>query len=83
MSNMKKYNVAIVGATGAVGQKILQYLEEKPFEIDELRLLSSKRSAGNIVSFAGKDVTVQEATADSFENIDIAFSQQAVRFLKN
>ncbi len=73
MSNMKKYNVAIVGATGAVGQKILQYLEEKPFEIDELRLLSSKRSAGNVVSFAGKDVTVQEATADSFENIDIAF----------
>lgn len=73
MSNMKKYNVAIVGATGAVGQKVLQYLEEKPFEIDELRLLSSKRSAGNIVSFAGKDITVQEATADSFENIDIAF----------
>ena len=73
MSNMKKYNVAIVGATGAVGQKVLQYLEEKPFEIDELRLLSSKRSAGNVVSFAGKDVTVQEATADSFENIDIAF----------
>lgn len=73
MSNQKKYNVAIVGATGAVGQKILQYLEEEPFEIDELRLLSSKRSAGKLVSFAGKDVKVQEATADSFENIDIAF----------
>ena len=73
MSNQKKYNVAIVGATGAVGQKIQQYLEEKPFEVDELRLLSSKRSAGKIVSFAGKDITVQEATADSFENIDIAF----------
>lgn len=73
MSNQKKYNVAIVGATGAVGQKILQYLEEKPFEIDELRLLSSKRSAGNTVSFAGKDIIVQEAIAESFENIDIAF----------
>jgi len=73
MSNMKKYNVAIVGATGAVGQKILQYLEEKPFEIDELTLLSSKRSAGKVVSFAGRDITVLEATADRFRNVDIAF----------
>src|SRR5690625_1549384 len=73
MSNMKKYNIAIVGATGAVGQKILQYLEEKPFEIDELTLLSSKRSAGKVVSFAGRDITVLEATADRFRNVDIAF----------
>src|SRR5690625_316319 len=73
MSNVKKYHVAIVGATGAVGQKILQYLEEKPFEIEQLTLLSSKRSAGKVVSFAGKDITVQEATAERFENIDIAF----------
>lgn len=73
MSNVKKYHVAIVGATGAVGQKILQYLEEKPFEIEQLTLLSSKRSAGKVVSFAGKDITVQEATAERFENVDIAF----------
>ncbi len=73
MSNVKKYNVAIVGATGAVGQKILQFLEEKPFEIEQLTLLSSKRSAGTLVSFAGKDITVQEATAESFKNVDIAF----------
>src|SRR5690625_332606 len=73
MSNVKNYHVAIVGATGAVGQKILQYLEEKPFEIEQLTLLSSKRSAGKVVSFAGKDITVQEATAERFENVDIAF----------
>lgn len=73
MSINKKYHVAIVGATGAVGQKILQFLEEKPFEIGQLTLLSSKRSAGKVVSFAGKDITIQEATADSFQHVDIAF----------
>lgn len=73
MLNEKKYHVAVVGATGAVGQKILQYLQESPFEMEHVSLLSSKRSAGKVVSFAGKDITVQEATADSFKGVDIAF----------
>ena len=73
MSNNQKYNVAVVGATGAVGQTIVGLLEEKPFEIDELKLLSSKRSAGKQLTVAGKEYIVEEATPESFENIDIAF----------
>lgn len=73
MTNEKGYKVAVVGATGAVGQKIIQYLEEKPFKIDEIKLLSSKRSAGKKVTFNGQEVTIEEATADSFSDIDIAF----------
>lgn len=73
MSKEKKYNVAVVGATGAVGQKIIQYLEEKPFEINELKLLSSKRSAGKKITILNKEITVEEATAESFDHVDIAF----------
>lgn len=66
------YNLAIVGATGAVGQKILQLLESKDLPINELKLLSSPRSAGKIISFKNKDLIVEEATADSFKDVDIA-----------
>ena len=69
---MKKYNVAILGATGAVGQEFLDLIEERKFPFGELRLLASKRSAGKIISFMGKDYTVEEATVDSFAGIDIA-----------
>jgi len=69
----KKYNVAVVGATGAVGQKIIHYLEEKPFQVNNITLLSSKRSAGKKMTFDGKEITVKEATSDSFKDIDIAF----------
>src|SRR5699024_101653 len=73
MSMEKKYNVAVVGATGAVGQKIIKYLEEKPFEMENIKLLSSKRSAGKKITVLNKEYTVEEATPDSFEKIDIAF----------
>ena len=69
---MKKYNVAILGATGAVGAEFLKLIEERNFPFNELRLLASKRSAGKVISFMGRDYTVQEATHDSFEGIDIA-----------
>ena len=59
---MKKYNVAILGATGAVGAEFLKLIEERNFPFNELRLLASKRSAGKIINFMGKDYTVQEAT---------------------
>ena len=62
---MKKYNVAILGATGAVGAEFLKLIEERNFPFNELRLLASKRSAGKIINFMGKDYTVQEATHDS------------------
>lgn len=73
MTNRKKFRVALVGATGAVGQKIKNLLEDKQFPIEELVLLSSKRSAGTKVSFGTEEITVQEATADRFKGIDIAF----------
>ncbi|MBQ1622409.1 MAG: aspartate-semialdehyde dehydrogenase, partial [Selenomonas sp.] len=69
---MKKYNVAILGATGAVGQEFLRLIEEREFPFAELKLLASKRSAGKVISFMGKDYTVEEATNDSFENVQIA-----------
>ena len=73
MTQNKQYNVAVVGATGAVGQKIIKYLEEKPFQVNNIKLLSSKKSAGTKVKFNGEDVTVEEATSNSFKDIDIAF----------
>src|SRR5699024_11418680 len=73
MSNNKQYNVAVVGATGAVGQKIIELLEEEPFAINDLKLLSSKRSAGKKLTVAGTELTIEEAVPESFENIDIAF----------
>lgn len=69
---MKKYRVAILGATGAVGQEFLNLIEERKFPFAELRLLASSRSAGKKIVFMGREYTVQEATADSFEGIDIA-----------
>ncbi|HLS66537.1 MAG TPA: aspartate-semialdehyde dehydrogenase [Pseudogracilibacillus sp.] len=73
MTNNKSYNVAIVGATGAVGQNIIHYLEEQPFKVNNIKLLSSKRSAGKKLFFLGNEVVVEEATENSFNDIDIAF----------
>ncbi|GGF10635.1 aspartate-semialdehyde dehydrogenase [Halobacillus andaensis] len=72
MTQSNQYNIAVVGATGAVGQKMLETLEDRNFPIKELKLLSSSRSAGTNVTFKGADYTVEEATPESFENIDIA-----------
>ncbi|MCC2931695.1 aspartate-semialdehyde dehydrogenase [Bacillus sp. LBG-1-113] len=65
-------HVAVVGATGAVGQQMLKTLEDRNFEMDTLTLLSSKRSAGTQVTFRGQELTVQEASPESFEGVDIA-----------
>ncbi|WP_018704439.1 MULTISPECIES: aspartate-semialdehyde dehydrogenase [Sporomusaceae] len=69
---MKKYNVAILGATGAVGQEFLRLIEERNFPFAELKLLASKRSAGKQIDFMGKTYTVEEATPESFEGVQIA-----------
>ncbi|WP_096199413.1 aspartate-semialdehyde dehydrogenase [Bacillus sp. FJAT-45350] len=66
------YNVAVVGATGAVGQQILKTLEERNFPVSELKLLSSKRSAGKKIEFKGQEVTVEEATPEAFEGVQLA-----------
>ncbi|MBL3647125.1 aspartate-semialdehyde dehydrogenase [Bacillus vallismortis] len=65
-------HVAVVGATGAVGQQMLKTLEDRNFEMDTLTLLSSKRSAGTKVTFKGQELTVQEASPESFEGVNIA-----------
>jgi aspartate-semialdehyde dehydrogenase len=69
---MKKYNVAIVGATGAVGQTMLKILEERNFPVKSILPLASSRSNGHVVEFKGEKIKVQEATPSSFEGIDIA-----------
>jgi aspartate-semialdehyde dehydrogenase len=66
-------NVAIVGATGAVGQEFLTVLAERKFPIKNLKLLASARSAGKKVEFDGKTYTVEELTKDSFKDVQIAF----------
>jgi aspartate-semialdehyde dehydrogenase len=55
---MKKYNVAIVGATGAVGEALISILEERDFPVNELFPLASERSAGSKITFRGKSITV-------------------------
>ncbi len=66
-------NVAIVGATGAVGQELLTVLAERKFPMKSLRLLASAKSAGKTMAFDGKPYTVEELTKESFKGIDIAF----------
>lgn len=73
MSEQKLFNVAVVGITGAVGQQIIRLLEERNFPVGELKLLASARSAGKTVRFKGKDITIEEATPDSFQGVQIAF----------
>lgn len=72
MIKKQKYNVAVAGATGAVGADMLNVLEKRNFQVDELRLLASARSVGKKLTFKGKDHTVEELKTDSFKGIDIA-----------
>ncbi|MDD3694589.1 MAG: aspartate-semialdehyde dehydrogenase [Lentisphaeria bacterium] len=68
----RKFNVAIVGATGAVGVEMLKTLEKRDFPINSLRLLASSRSAGKLMRCMGQEHCVEELGPDSFEGIDIA-----------
>ena len=69
---MKNIHLAIVGATGLVGTKMLEILKERNFPYTELSLLASKRSAGKKIDYNGKNYTIKELTKHSFEGIDIA-----------
>ncbi len=74
------YNVAIAGATGAVGIEMLETLEKRNFPVKNLRLLASSRSIGKKLKFRGEDIPVEELKKDSFKGIDIAlFSAGASR----
>ena len=73
-ATMKKYNVAVVGASGAVGQEFLNVLADRDFPIAELSLFGSPRSAGTYYNFKGKDIQVKLlAHNDDFKGIDFAF----------
>jgi aspartate-semialdehyde dehydrogenase len=69
---MKNYNIAIVGASGLVGRTMVKVLEERNFRVDNLKLLASEKSAGQHISFRGKEYHVEELTKDSFQGVDIA-----------
>jgi aspartate-semialdehyde dehydrogenase len=69
---MREFNVAVAGATGAVGQKMREILEERNFPINNVRFLASERSAGRELIFRGEPVKVETLTKDSFKDIDIA-----------
>lgn len=68
----KSYNVAVAGATGAVGVEMVKTLESRGFPVKSIRLLASSRSAGKRVKFHGEDVVIEELTEDSFKGMDIA-----------
>jgi len=70
--SMKKYNLAIVGATGAVGHELLKVLAERDFPINKLKLLATERSKGKKIEYKGEEYTVEETCPDSFEGCDIA-----------
>ena len=87
---MSKVNVAVLGATGAVGSEMVKILEERNFPIGELRLLASARSKGKQVDFNGMKVTVEEAAHDSFKGMDIvlgaasnALAQEMAPYINN
>ncbi|WP_025227471.1 aspartate-semialdehyde dehydrogenase [Fimbriimonas ginsengisoli] len=67
------YSVAVVGATGAVGQEFLRLFVERDFPVASLKLLASERSVGKTYLFKGEDIAVEEATPEAFEGVDVAF----------
>jgi aspartate-semialdehyde dehydrogenase len=72
MTNQNSYHVAVVGATGAVGQQIMKTLAERDFPVRSLTPLASKRSAGKEIEFKGEKVQIKEATPEAFTGVDIA-----------
>ena len=70
----KEYNVAILGATGAVGTRMIQQLEQSTIPVKSVKLLASAKSAGKQLLFKGQPITVEETTPDSFDGVDIVLS---------
>ena len=68
---MKQYTVAVLGATGAVGQEMIKILQERNFPVGKLIPLASKRSVGKTVSFRGEEIAIAEAREDAFAGVDI------------
>ena len=70
----KQYNVAILGATGAVGTRMIEQLAQSTIPVKHVKLLASKKSAGKTLQFKGQPVTVEETTPESFDGVDIVLS---------
>ena len=68
---MKEYTVAVLGATGAVGQEMIKTLQERNFPVGKLKPLASARSAGKTLKFRGEDVVIEEARDEAFQGVDI------------
>ena len=68
---MKKYKVAILGATGAVGREMMKILAEREFPVEELHLLASQRSVGQKIHWQGQELTVELACDEAFQGMDI------------
>lgn len=71
---MKTYTVAILGATGAVGTRLIEQLEQSTIPVGAIKLLASARSAGKTLPFKGKAVVIEVATADAFDGVDIVLA---------
>ncbi|RMD46738.1 MAG: aspartate-semialdehyde dehydrogenase [Aquificota bacterium] len=69
---MKKYNIAILGASGAVGRTMIKVLEERNFPVNNIKFLASARSAGKEIEFCGSTFKIEEVKPESFKGIDIA-----------
>ncbi len=70
---MKKYNVAVVGASGNVGREMLNILEERDFPVGDVHAVASSRSAGSVITFKGRDLVVQDLATFDFSGVDIGF----------
>ena len=81
---MKKYNIAIIGATGNVGREILNILEFRKFPINKIFALASSRSEGTKINYGDdKDIVVSDLEKFNFKDIDIVFRQQDLTFQKS
>lgn len=80
---MREYNVAILGATGAVGNRMIAQLAQSSIPVKTIKLLASKRSAGQTLAFRDQSVVIEEATPSSFDGIDLVFASAGGVFLNN
>ena len=79
---MKEYNVAIMGATGAVGEVMLSILEERKFPVKGLKLLASERSVGKKMEYQGRKWRSKCLTKDSFKGVDIVLASAGASISK-
>ena len=76
---MTQYNIAVVGATGAVGTRMLEQLEKSTLPIETVRALASKRSAGKIVEFKGQELVIEELTCESEGKMELGVLESSER----